>query len=164
MKKFLLIGVILLAVVILSGCQNAVEKATETVIESTTNNAVDVDVDNNSMTINTNDSSLTVGDTATIPADFPSDVYVISGEVKSSLTMDENSTFQIQIESEESYADTVAKYKEQLESDGWNITSSLEVGEATTMMSEKDDRNTSVTISEADGVVTLMLTTSIEAE
>ena len=162
MKKFLLIGVIIMAVVVLSGCQTATEKVAEKAIESST--GVDADVDNNSITINTNDSSLTIGNTATIPDDFPSDVYVIDGDVISTMTINEDKTYQVQIDAPSSLSEPGDIYNEQLKAAGWDITSTLDMGDAISIMAEKDDRFTTVALNTSEDVTVVVIVTSIVSE
>lgn len=151
-----------MAVVVLSGCKNAAEKAAETAIESTT--GIEADVDNNSVTINTNAGSLTVGEAAAIPDEFPSDVYIIDGDVMSALTIDEDETYQVQIDTPESLSDAADLYDEQLQADGWDITSTLEMTDSANIMAEKGDRFVSVSIGTSDGVTVVIITTSIVSE
>lgn len=164
MKKFLLIGVVVLAVVVLSGCQNAAEKTAEKVIESTTNSDVDVDLDNNSVTVNTNGGSLTAGDNATVPDNFPSDVYLIDGDVISAMTIDEDETFQVQIDTPNSLSEAMDIYNEQLPADGWDITSTLTLTDSGSMMAEKDDRSVTVSFGTSDGTTVVIISTSIISE
>lgn len=161
MKKFLLIGIVVLAAIVLSGCQNTAEKAAKTVIESTTNG----DVDDGSVTVNTNEGSITVGDNVNIPDNFPSDVYLIDGEIISSLTMDEGQTYQVQIDTPKSLSETVDLYDKKLQDDGWNIASTYNTGDALSIMgAEKDDRMVSVSVNTSDGSTEVTIYTGIYAE
>ncbi|MDP2683682.1 MAG: hypothetical protein Q8P20_01370 [bacterium] len=162
MKKFLLIGVVVLLAVTLSGCKNAAEKTVETAIESTT--GIEADVDNDSITLNTNEGSLTVGDAATIPSGFPSDVYIIDGDVMSAMTIDTDSTFQVQIDTPKSLSEAGDIYNEELLAAGWTITSTLNMTDAISIMAEKDDRLTTVSVGTSDGVTVVIINTSIISE
>ncbi|MFA5134282.1 MAG: hypothetical protein WC505_00650 [Patescibacteria group bacterium] len=147
MKKALLIAAVFVLAVTLSACG---EKAAETLIESSTNESADVDIDDDSLSINTNGSSMQFGDAASVPDNFPSDVYVISGTVLSSLTIDETDGFQVGIETDDSVADVKAEYQSQLTDDGWEITATLDVGDGMTMTGEKENRYVTVSANVVD--------------
>ena len=164
MKKILLVGVIILLAVTLSGCKNTAEKTAESIIESSTGGEVEVDIDNESMIININDGSLVVGEGVGLPSTFPDDVYVIDGEIISSMTIDNNSTYQVQIDTTESYTDAVAMYDEKLQADGWSIISTLEISDGADIMAEKDDRYTTVSIATSEGITVVIITTSVISE
>ncbi len=161
MKKTLFIVTLLAFAVILSGCgKKTVEKKAETAIEDATGGQADVDIDKNSMTINTDAGSLQIGDTASIPADFPDDVHVADGTVKTAMQLTENDGFSLSLESSDSVADLKTEYENNLASDGWETTMSLELQGVVTMSAEKDDRIVSVIISETDGMTTVGINTS----
>lgn len=164
MKKFLLIGVIILVAVTLSGCKKAAEKTAETAIEAASGGEVDVDIENDSMKINTNAGSLEVGEGVSLPANFPDDIYLIAGDIMSALTVDADSTFQVEIDTPQSLSDAASVYDEELQADGWTITSTLEMTDATNIMAEKDDRFISVSIGTSEGITVVIISTSIVTE
>lgn len=144
--------------------REATEEAIESSIESATNGAVDVDLDDDTVTINTNAGTFTAGEEVDLPDNFPSDIHVIDGTIKMTSETTEIEGFSISIEISKSVAAAKTEYEKQLVDDGWTITGMLDFTATATIMAEKDNRTVTVTIIEADGVVTVGIGTSTNEE
>jgi len=117
----LIIGGILWGVL---GRESAEQKA-ETAIEQATGGSADVDIDNNSVTINTSEGSFEVGENVTLPADFPTDVHVPAGTLIGVTTIAENNGYTVSLESSQSADNVISDYKLQMASDGSTQTASI---------------------------------------
>ncbi len=162
MKKVLFFSLALLFTVTLlgSGCaKKAVEEKVEDDIEEATNGEADVDIDDNSVNINTDDASIEIGESVEVPADFPSDVYIIDGTVVLALEIEENNGYTLNIQTDKPVAEAKAEYQNQLEAEGWAIDISMDLGGSSSLSAQKDSRYASVTISEVDGQTTVVLST-----
>lgn len=77
-------GLAALVLLLLPACGNAVEGLAENAVERAIENEVggdaDVQVDEDSVTIDTQDGSITAG-SGSVPDDFPSDIALVEGEV-----------------------------------------------------------------------------------
>jgi len=148
MKKtiFLSLAVILAGTLILTGCGE--EKVAEKAIESSTGGQADVDVDDDTVTVNTNGSSFSAGDEVALPSGFPSDVYVIDGTVKAATTITEGEVYSVSVQTDTSVSEAADEYQEELANDGWNVTMSLNIEGVSSMTAEKDNRTVTVSIGE----------------
>lgn len=165
MKKTLIIAACLLLVVVLSGCKKAAEVAAEKGIESATGGQADVDIDDNSVTINTNAGSFAAGGNVSLPDDFPADVHVADGTITAATTNTETSGYSVSIQTNESVTSLKDEYESELKKDGWDVTMSLTIQDGATLGAEKDNRTTSVSISKgSDGQTTVILVTATKSE
>jgi len=153
MKKTIILSlvVVLSGTLLLAGCGE--KKAAEKAVEKASNGAVDVDIDNNKVTINTNEGTIEVGDSVKLPSDFPSDVYVIDGTIKGVTHISENKGYTVSIETTKSVSQAKTEYENELKEEGWNITFSMNIQNGASMTAEKDNRNLTVSIS-SDGETT----------
>lgn len=162
--------IIVIVVVVIAGGlffwlqREGTEEAIESSIEKATNGAVDVDLDGETLTVNTNTGSFTVGEEVDLPDDFPSDIHVIDGTIKMATETTEIEGFSVSIETSKSVSAAKAEYEEQLVDDGWTITGMLDFTSAATVMAEKNNRTVTVTMTEVDGVVTVGIGTSTNEE
>lgn len=140
------------------------EEAIETSIEKATNGAVDVDIDDETITVNTNAGSFSAGEEVDLPDNFPSDIHVIDGTIKMVSETPEIEGFSVSIETSKSVSAAKTEYEEELVDDGWTITGTLDFTETVSLMAEKDNRTVTVTIMEVDGVVTVGIGTSTNEE
>jgi len=141
----------LLLAVVLTGCgEKTAEKTAEKAIETSTGGSVDVDIEEDSMKINTNAGSMEVGESVSLPAGFPSDVHVVDGTVISATTITEGEVYAVSVETTKSVSAVKTEYENELEKDGWTTTMSLTI----------QDRSVSVTIGESDGKTIVSIGTS----
>lgn len=116
-----------------------------------------VDVDKQSANLNINGSTLVTGNKVQLPADFPSDVYIISGTIKTAVSTP-NISDTVAIEATPSMSAANELYKTKLVENGWTITTSgvIDVHSAA-IMATKDTRSVTVSISDTDGPTVVMI-------
>ena len=158
MTKLLVLSICLLtAVLFLSGCCKTVtEESIESDIEEATGGDADVDLDDGTVSINTNEGTFEAGEDVDIPDGFPSDVHVIDGTVTAAMQMGEG-IYTVTIQTSKTASQAKSEYREELENDGWTINFSLDVEGGSTMTGEKDERTVSVSISSDDADGTLVV-------
>ena len=152
MKKYYLISAAMLfvAVFVLSGCTKTAENIVETSIEASTGGEVDVDLDDNTLRVETDEGTFEAGESVSLPSGFPSDVYVYDGTITAASTTGED-MFVVSIQSSDSQTDVKEKYEAELVNDGWEITSTLTLPSGITMGAEKGNRYVTVTAGESEG-------------
>ncbi len=160
MKKLLIITFVIGIGLVLSGCGVA-EKVAENTIESASNDIVDVDIDNNSLTLNTNGGTIEVGEKVSMPDNFPSDIHVADGDLISAMTIDENNTFSVSLNSNDSASNLKSEYQTELANDNWEIDSTLDFGGGSMMTGTKNNRSVTITISldETEGTTIVSINT-----
>jgi len=162
-KRHILLGLGLLAAVSLIGA-SCEKKVTETLLEDqledSTNGQANVDIDNDTVTVNTNEGSFQAGDNLSLPSDFPSDVYVASGNIMGVTSVTNSAGFSVTIQTNDSLDSVKSAYERELVSDGWTVTGTATYGGYASISAEKDARTTSVGITTGDGSTTVILTTS----
>ncbi|MDD5040227.1 MAG: hypothetical protein PHY34_03690 [Patescibacteria group bacterium] len=164
-KKALLIIPVLIAVaLIVSGCG---EKAAEKAIEKATNSQVDIDADNDRVTINTNGGSYQAGEGVSVPDGFPEDVYVVDGNVTAAFTYEVDKNYSISIESTKSVNELKTLYEQKLADDGWTITMSYAAEGSVTLAATKgENRSVSVGLNnneDANGAIVVITTMTEDA-
>lgn len=136
------------------------EKAIESSIEKATGGQVDVDIDDGSVKINTNEGSMEIGEGVSLPSGFPSDVHVIDGTIMAATTVTEGEVYTVSIETSKSVTAVKTEYESELEKDGWTIVASLTFQSGASISAEKDDRTVSVTVGDSDGTTMVTIGTS----
>lgn len=134
--------------------------STRTKTIKTSDGQATISQDSNTVTVNTNAGSLQAGDNVSLPASFPSDVYVIDGDLKAALQLTQNNGYSASVETTESVATVKADYVSHIESDGWTIQQTLDLPIGTSIFAEKDSRSLSVSITETDGKTAVAVTVS----
>lgn len=162
-RKYFLFPAIIVAALVLSGCgksvsQKANEKIAEKIIESQSGGAADVDFDDDNVTVKTDKGKMEVGESVALPADFPSDVYVIEGIIKMAISDTNNNGHTISIETDKSIEDAAAAYQEKLVSDGWKIAGTVNLNDSFMITAEKNERSASVTINKSETATNVFLT------
>lgn len=157
-KKFLILGMVLVSPVFLSGCfltDKLTEKAVEDTIESSTDGQVDVDLDDESVTFESEDgdATWTAGEDTELPDGFPGDVYIYKGAdiimAGSDEEDDDEIVYNVTYMVNDEMSDVADKYVSEMEKDGWKKTSRTDMAELITLSFEKgDDRFVSITIAE----------------
>ncbi|MBU0612519.1 hypothetical protein KKB10_00730 [Patescibacteria group bacterium] len=158
MKKISLIAIMLLTVAIVSGA-GCTKNATENAVESATGGSADVDIDNNTMKVETDEGTLEVGENVSLPSDFPSDVHVADGDILlASKTSDD--AFSVTVETSKSVSEMQTEYETEFANDGWDVNTTLAFGGMVTLGGEKDNRMVTVSISESEGKTLVIITTA----
>jgi hypothetical protein len=160
-KTLLLLTLVLAAGLILSGCtKKAAETATEKAIEDATNGQADVDIDTNSIKVNTNTASMQIGGNVAMPENFPDDVYVIDGTLTYALTSTEGKSYSIVVETSKSVSEVKSLYENKLVEDGWTINVNSMIQGSLGLGAQKGNRTVTITSSELDGKTSVSITTS----
>lgn len=161
-KTLFLISLLLSVSIVLIGCgKKTAEKATEKALEKATNGQADVDVSQNTVTMNSNGGSWSAGENVSLPDNFPDDVYVVEGKITIVSTVTETNGFAISLETSKSASELKSLYEEKLREKGWNISMSLAYEGSVTIGAEKDNRTVSVSINPGDeGKTIVVLSTS----
>ena len=146
-----LVPVLALMVLGASCGKKAAENAVEKTVENATNGQADVDLGTNTVSINVNGTSVKTGTALALPTNFPTDVYVIDGTIKSSLATP-GVGYTVALETTKSVAQAKALYDQKLPTDGWTITTSAVINEhSSAVMATKSGRSVQITIGDADG-------------
>ncbi len=147
MKKLLFIA--LVSIFVFTGCSltdQIAEKAAEKAIEAGT--GAEVDLEDGTITAESDGQTISIGEDVKLPSDFPSDVPVYSkAQVVSSFSSDEAHT--ATLTSSKDFDTVKSYYQKEIESEGWTInsTSNLNLGgQSTTFLCTKDGRNLTVGI------------------
>ncbi len=130
----------------LSACQSATDKAVENAVEDATGGDVDVDTSENRVAININGSSWEAGDSVSLPANFPEDIYVAEGTVKVAMATDQEQGFSVSLESSKSVSEAKTLYQDELADDGWKLTGGADIGDAASVFATKDNRSLTVSM------------------
>lgn len=175
MKKITKFLPILLLIIPLGGCfitdkisEFVGTKLTETIIEQSTDEDVDVDLSGNGgMTIKTEDGETYIGTDATLPDDWPNDVSVIKyDEIITSSTYRDASndsvTYQLSLISSMNYSNSINYYKNEMTGDGWTETASIDASGTTMLSYEKDNDNCGIWIMDDEDQVTITITITRE--
>ncbi len=80
-----------------------------------------------------------------VPSTFPRDVPIPKGAVPK-LTMSQGPTELLHLQVQGSVADVAKEYQEKLKGEGWEIESSANMGEASTIQAKKDNRTCAVMV------------------
>lgn len=169
-KKWIIVGVVVLALITLMYffspserfAENMSEKYIEQAIERETGGTVDVDYNNSNVTVETEEGSFSSGNDVKLPEDFPSDVYVFGGKLLSVIKTNEDAVM-ISIETDKTPAEVKAAYEEKLKSDGWELTGTMDFGDSVSLIGKKGTRTISVVIStDGSGKTNIVLSVAQE--
>ncbi len=109
-----------------------------------------VDVGTNSATINVNGTTMNTGESVKLPSDFPNDVYVIDGTVKTAISTP-NVGQTVSLTTSKTMAEAQALYEQKMKDNGWMIASSGVVnGNTAAIIATKDNRTATIGISEVE--------------
>jgi len=161
-KKSSLIVGILFFTVFVSGCgtNKLVENQIENNLEKNLGGNAKVDLNSGAINLQTENGSLQVGGKINLPEGFPSDVYVMDGQILSAMQNFGVNGYQVIISTTKSITETQTLYNEKLKNDGWNIQNTMNLGTSFILSAIKDTRSLSVSIGDGDeaGVVSVIIT------
>lgn len=154
-KALSLFLVLPMIAVIMAGCGKSVtqvttEKMAEKAIESQTGSDANVNIKDDGVKIESKDGKIETGDNVKLPGDFPSDVFVIDGKIKSAIVDEEGDNFSITIETDKSVEEALNLYQDKLKADSWKIVTTVNTGETSSVIAEKDERNLSIMFGKSD--------------
>jgi hypothetical protein len=158
-KKILLASLVIGLASVLTACQTpaqktsekTAEKIAEKALEKSTGGKADVDIKNKQVNVQTNEGSLQTGENVSLPADFPSDVYVIEGTIKAVILNNKPKGYTVSLETDQTVSDVKTAYEEKIAADGWATTGIMDFGGTVSIAGEKDNRTLSVIISASEG-------------
>jgi hypothetical protein len=176
-KTVLIIAIVVIVLFVLPGIALAVffgwlasgdnaEKLTEDIVSSSTGNNVDINTDDGTFKIETDEGSISVGEQK-IPEDFPSVVALYDNQKVTGIvtnTQDGSSFWSVNAETNDS-ADNVntfvvSKYEE----NGWTTASKSTFNSATTYTFAKDDMQAIVTVTSNPESATTNITYYVSKE
>lgn len=147
------------AVLVLSGCSNAVdglaEGAVERAIENELGASADVSIDDDSFTVDTEEGSITAG-SGSLPEDFPADVPLLDGEVSFSQRLEtaDGLGWSVVITSAVEPAAAVEQVRSELQANGFSVDEATEFSAGDdsggTIIGERDDLSVLV-VAASDG-------------
>jgi hypothetical protein len=154
MRKLIRHSSVLCAALVLAACgKSPGEKLAEAAIESSTGQKAEVDADKGQVTFKSDngDLKMTSGDNATLPANFPKDVY-LPARYKLNSAMEMPGAFVLGVEAPGSVAETFAAASAKMSSEGWKQQLTMQQTPQTQIaVYEKANRNATLSISENPG-------------
>lgn len=158
-KTILFLMPVLALALLLTGCgKNASELATEKIIENNLGGKADVNIENDSVKIETDQGNWQAGEGSSLPESWPDDVYVPDGKIV--IASDTGFSKGVTIELDKGVTDLRDEYKEKITEEAWEITMELNVEGSVMLGAKKDNRNLSVSISNEDDKTTMTITFS----
>ena len=165
------LGVIVCSAVLVSGCGRAKKSMSEKLSEKIAEKAIamnikdsegkdaKVDIKDGKMTIKTKDgeTSFASGDGASVPADFPKDVYVVKG-AKIQMSMKTPDGYALSMKVDEAAAKLAATFEAEMKAQGWNQEASFDMGEARSLSYKKGERQVAIVMSKSDKATEVMIT------
>lgn len=129
-------------------------KMVESIMENAVDGEADIDVkDDGTMDITTKEGTFSTGNS--VPKEWPTDVPAYEGAsvtYSASASPEEGKTgMALILATDDAAADVKSFYEATLKSEGWTLTNTLEGGGSVIITAEKDGRQLSLVISEADG-------------
>ncbi|MFH1946761.1 MAG: hypothetical protein ABIJ23_01225 [Candidatus Magasanikbacteria bacterium] len=161
-KKLILLTITIISLVVVSGCgqKSLTEKQIEKAMEDQMGQDVNVDLDSGAVKIETADGvSLETGEDVSLPTDFPTDVYVVDGQVISVMKNVMGADYQVTIKTDKSVPEVKDLYEEKLVDDSWEIGQSFAMADVVMLSASKDDRTVSISVSDdedSDGVLVII--------
>lgn len=157
-KNWIIIGIVVVVLIILSVLRGLSGFMGRTMVEKAMERASDgkADVEMNAdgtMNIKTEDGEFSTG--AGTPKDWPSDIPAYAGASvtysASTNPTDGKAGMALILSTNDSAANVKTFYETQLKNEGWKITNTMQGGGTVIMTAEKDGRQLSLAIAEADG-------------
>lgn len=155
-RLIIMLAVLLASTFVLTACKKT---ATEKILEEGMENAIgqdaNVDVNDDTVTIEVGDGTMQAGDDLKLPNDWPKDIYITDGKISSVSNM--NNSDSITIVSNKSVEDLKKEYKDKLADDGWEETMSMSLEGSVIVGADKDNRKMSLSITTEDGESTVVI-------
>ena len=152
--------VLSIAALCVAGCgKSPGERLAEAAIEASTGQKVEVDEDGGKVSFKTDKGEMKIsgGDSATLPATFPKDVY-LPADYKVASTMEVPGAMIVSLETGGQVAALAADASKRMQAEGWKQTMAMQnEGDNQMFVFEKEQRNATVSFSREDDVVTVGL-------
>ncbi|MFH1598263.1 MAG: hypothetical protein ABIB97_04320 [Patescibacteria group bacterium] len=139
----------LLALVTLAGwsCKSAAEKTAEKTIESSTNGAVEADIDDDTVTFtDKNSNSTTTIGQADLPDDWPTDAPTCQGDIIAATTVG-GTYFSTTWQTDESVDDLYDSYEGEVTDQGWTTEATATIAGIKSLTATKGNRTLNVHVS-----------------
>ena len=146
-------GAVCVALVLTACGKSPGEKLAEAAIEAGTGQKADVDADKGAVTFKTDkgDMKVTSGEAATLPANFPKDVYLPAG-YKVGSAMEMPGAMVVDIEAPGTVSDTFAAAVTKMKSEGWTQRMAMQqTPQSQIVVYAKANRDATLSISENPG-------------
>jgi len=164
-KRTLVIALLIFVTLPAAGCaKKAAEKTAENAIEKSTNGTADVDIKDNSVTVNTNGGSWQAGEQVSLPSGFPSDIYVVDGTIKTAVTTVAGQAYMIALQSTKTVSEIKTLYESKLAAEGWTISANMTIQTSVSLVAEKGNRTVTLSISPSDDGTTVVSITTAQKE
>ena len=170
MKRILLFAAILALILGLAcgmSSEKTAEKAAEKSIETAMGGDADVDISEEGMEVKTEGeegvTTMSMGDKAKIPEDFPSDVYVYDGATVD-MAMDNPGAFLVSLSTDDPLSKVVDAYKKKMTSEGWTKQTAMDMGEMQMLQYLKGERTAQVQVITEKGKTHISLTADKDKE
>jgi uncharacterized protein YxeA len=122
------------------------QKRIETTIEKTTGGKASVDLDEQTIKINTNQGSWQAGKEVELPPDFPKDVPLTQGVITASTTLPQEKSYSVIIESSKNLEEIKTEYETKLPQQGWTVSSVSATANTSLISASKEQRRLTVSI------------------
>lgn len=137
------------------------EDITESILEAITGEDVDIEIDKDgekgSITIKGKDGEVTFSSNEKeLPDNFPSDVYVVKGEIQGVgiISSDNGEVVTFEVKTDKNFSKVKEAIQKEMKSNGWKNTMTMGAGEESMQMYTKDEKSTTITVTkENDGTV-----------
>lgn len=158
-KKWIIIGGVIVAVLVVAQYLFSPENVTERLLEQASNGEYDVSIDNDGTYSITSDEgesvSVTSGDATKIPDNWPSSVPIPSGanvEYAAVINGQANEAVSTVTYTTQESMQTIADlYKNELADNGWTIEAQVSTGDGFVVTATRGEDATSVYIANSDG-------------
>lgn len=166
MFRMLIAGLAMLGVVVLGGCkqgvETATEKAVERAIEKSGGGEAKVSMDDGKVSIKTKDGSFetATGGGMKIPEDFPQDVYLPKdANVIASVKSPEG--FALTLQTAEASDQVAAQYAAEMKGQGWEEKMVMNMGEGQMLTYSKDNdaRTVNILVAKSESATQIQITT-----
>lgn len=137
------------------------EKLAENLLENATGGNIDIDINEDGetaeFTIEGEDGEkITIKSEGTeIPGNFPSDVYLVKGEIETvgSMASGEGEMITVVINPKDGFNDVVTKIKKEMKANGWTSTMNMNMGGEAMLMYTKGENSATITVTTNDNKV-----------
>jgi hypothetical protein len=138
--------------------EKTAEKMAEMALQAQTGGKADVQIDGEKMTIQSKDGSMnfSAGGDASIPEDFPEDVYVDRG-AKVLMSMRNPGGYVLNLQTSEAVDGVVQSYRREMGGQGWTEEADMNMGGQRMLMFKKEDRRASVTVARQGDITQVMV-------
>lgn len=143
MKNYFLLIIVIISLLILSGCGNKNNKQTIG-YDIAGKTKAKVDIRGNNIKLESGSAKFQGGDKTTLPTNFPNDVYVIDGELQGVYQDTSVNGFVLTVKTDKTIEEIKKIYQEKLATNNWKILSDFSQTDVLNISAQKDDRNLTI--------------------